>query len=37
MFSTSTMDSQSWFAANKYVLGALLVIASIVAVIVWRR
>jgi GAF domain len=36
-FSGSTVESQSWFAANKYVLGALLVVAIIVSAVVWLR
>src|ERR1700723_2369103 len=36
-FSGSTVESRSWFAANKYVLGALLVVAIVVATIVWLR
>jgi uncharacterized Zn finger protein (UPF0148 family) len=37
MFSSSAAPSRSWFAANKYVLGALLVVAIVVAVIAWFR
>ncbi len=41
-FLTSTLESKSWFtkswfAANKYVLGALLAMAVIVGVIAWLR
>jgi hypothetical protein len=36
-FSGSTVESRSWFARNKYVLGALLVVAIVVAAIVWLR
>src|SRR5580700_6899826 len=36
-FSGSTVKSRSWFAANKYIIGALLVVAVVVAVIVWLR
>ncbi len=36
-FSGSTADSQSWFAANKYVIGALLVVAVVVTAIIWLR
>jgi hypothetical protein len=36
-FSSSASESQSCFAANKYVLGALLVVAVVVAAIVWLR
>jgi hypothetical protein len=37
MFSSSASPSRSWFAANKYVLGALLVVAIVVATIAWLR
>ncbi len=37
MFSSSAAPSPSWFAANKYVLGALLVVAIVVAAIAWLR
>jgi hypothetical protein len=37
LFSSSTVESRSWFAANKYVIGALLVVAVVVAAIVWLR
>ncbi|MGA7399987.1 MAG: GAF domain-containing protein [Candidatus Sulfotelmatobacter sp.] len=33
----SSAQSESWFASNKYILGALLVVAIIVAAIVWLR
>lgn len=40
-FSGSTVESRSesrsWFAANKYVLGALLIVAIAVAAIAWLR
>ncbi|MGB6027675.1 MAG: GAF domain-containing protein [Candidatus Sulfotelmatobacter sp.] len=36
-FSGSAVESRSWFAANKYILGALLVVAVAVAAIVWLR
>ena len=36
-FSSSPVDSQSWFGANKYVIGALLVVAVVIAAIVWLR
>jgi hypothetical protein len=36
-FSGSTVESRSWFARNKYVLGALLVVAIVVAAIAWLR
>jgi len=34
-FLASTLESKSWFAANKYVLGALLAVAVIIGVIAW--
>ncbi len=37
MFSSSAAPSQSWFAANKYVLGALLVVAVVISAIAWLR
>ena len=37
LFLSSATSSESWFAANKYTLGALLVVAIIVAAIVWLR
>src|SRR5271165_4162461 len=33
----SAAQSESWFASNKYILGALLVVAIIIAAIVWFR
>jgi hypothetical protein len=36
-FSGSTANSQSWLAVNKYIIGALLVVAVVVAAIVWLR
>jgi hypothetical protein len=36
-FSSSAAPSESWFAANKYVLGALLLVAIAVAAVVWLR
>jgi GAF domain len=36
-FSKPAPKSESWFAANKYVLGALLVVAIVIATIVWLR
>jgi GAF domain len=36
-FSGGLGTSESWFAANKYILGAILVIAAVVAGIVWLR
>ena len=37
LFLTSASQSQSWFASNKYILGALLVVAIIVGAIAWLR
>jgi len=37
LFLSSATPSESWFAANKYTLGALLVVAIIIAAIVWLR
>ena len=36
-FFGSDLASESWFAANKYILGALLVVAIVVVAIVWLR
>jgi hypothetical protein len=33
----STSQSESWFAANKYVLGVLVIVAIILAAIAWLR
>jgi GAF domain len=35
LFSSSAMRSESWFAANKYILGVLLVVAVFVGVMAW--
>lgn len=37
LFSSSAAPSRSWFAANKYVLGALLVVAIVIAAFAWLR
>jgi hypothetical protein len=37
LFLSSAAPSESWFAANKYILGALLVVAIVIGVIVWLR
>jgi len=37
LFSSSGASSGSWFAVNKYVLGALLVVAVVIGVIAWLR
>jgi GAF domain len=36
-FLSSAMQSESWLASNKYILGALLVVAIILISIVWLR
>jgi GAF domain-containing protein len=36
-FLSSAMPSESWLASNKYILGALLVVAIIIVSIVWLR
>ncbi len=36
-FLSSALPSESWFAANKYILGALLVVAIIIAAVAWLR
>jgi GAF domain len=36
-FLSSAVESESWFAANKYILGALLVVAIIIGAIAWLR
>jgi hypothetical protein len=36
-FPGSAAPSESWFAANKYVLGALLLVAIVVAAVAWLR
>ncbi len=33
----SALPSESWFAANKYIIGALLVVAIVIGAIVWLR
>jgi hypothetical protein len=37
LFSSSAAPSESWLASNKYILGALLVVAIVIGVIVWLR
>jgi hypothetical protein len=34
-FLSSAMESKSWFSANKYILGALLVVAVVIGAIAW--
>jgi len=36
-FLSSALQSESWFAANKYILGALLVVALVLGAIAWLR
>jgi len=36
-FFSSSLKSESWFASNKYVLGALLVVAIVIGAIDWLR
>jgi GAF domain-containing protein len=35
LFLSSAAESESWLAANKYVLGALMVVAIVIAAIAW--
>jgi hypothetical protein len=37
LFLSSSLQSESWLAANKYILGALLVVAVVIGVIMWLR
>jgi hypothetical protein len=37
LFLSSALPSESWFAANKYIIGALLVVAIVIGAIVWLR
>jgi hypothetical protein len=37
LFLSSAAPSESWLAANKYVLGALLVVAIVIGLIAWLR
>ncbi len=36
-FLSSALPAESWFAANKYILGALLVVAIVLGAIAWLR
>ncbi len=36
-FLSSALPSESWLAANKYILGALLVVTIVIGVIAWLR
>jgi len=35
LFLSSAVESESWLAANKYILGALIVVAIVIAALVW--
>jgi hypothetical protein len=37
LFLSSSASSESWFAANKFIFGALLVVAIVIAMIAWLR
>jgi len=37
LFSSASMESQSWLAGNKYIVGALLLVAIIIAAVVLLR
>jgi GAF domain len=37
LFLSSAMPSESWLAANKYILGTLLVVAIVIGAIAWLR
>jgi GAF domain len=37
LFLSSSQPSESWFGANKYILAALLVVATVIAAIAWLR
>jgi hypothetical protein len=37
LFLSSAAPSESWFASNKYILGALLVVALVIGAILWLR
>jgi len=37
LFSSAAAPSESWLGSNKYILGALLVVAMIIAAIAWLR
>ena len=36
-FLSSALPSESWFASNKYILGALFLVALVIAAIAWLR
>jgi hypothetical protein len=37
MFGGSLAPSQSWLSANKFILGAILVVAAIIAAVAFLR
>jgi hypothetical protein len=37
LFLSAGMESQSWWAANKYVLTAVSIVGIVIAVIAWMR
>jgi hypothetical protein len=37
LFLSAAMESQSWWAANKYVLAAVSIVGIVIAVIAWMR
>ncbi len=37
LFASSAAPTESWFAANKYIIAALLLVSLIIAAIVWMR
>ena len=37
LFLSAGMESQSWWAANKYVLAAVSIVGIVIAVIAWMR
>jgi hypothetical protein len=36
-FLSSALQTESWFASNKYILGSLLIVAVVIAAIAWLR
>jgi hypothetical protein len=37
LFLSAGMESQSWWAANKYVFAAVSIVGIVIAVIAWMR
>ena len=37
LFLSAGMESQSWWAANQYVLAAVSIVGIVIAVIAWMR